>query len=49
MNALAFDLATIFSINVLIAVISVPFLWDLAPRNRWLGFRVYATLHDDRV
>ena len=44
-----FDLAEIFALNFLLAVLSIPFLWDLVPRNRFYGFRVRATLHDDQV
>ena len=44
-----FDLGTVFALNVLLAVLSIPFLWDLVPRNRFYGFRVPATLRDDQV
>ena len=44
-----FDLGTIFALNLLLAVLSIPFLWDLVPRNRFYGFRVPATLRDDQV
>ena len=44
-----FDLGTIFAMNALLAVLSIPFLWSLVPRNRFYGFRVPATLRDDRV
>jgi uncharacterized membrane protein len=30
-------------------VLSIPFLWNLVPRNRFYGFRVPATLRNDRV
>jgi hypothetical protein len=43
------DLGTIFALNFLLAVLSIPFLWDLVPRNRFYGFRVPATLRDDHV
>jgi SdpI/YfhL protein family len=43
------DLGTIFALNFLLAVLSIPFLWDLVPRNRFYGFRVPATLRDDQV
>jgi len=44
-----FDLGTIFAMNFLLAVLSIPFLWNLVPRNRFYGFRVPATLRDDQV
>ena len=44
-----FDLGAIFALNFLLAVLSIPFLWNLVPRNRFYGFRVPATLRDDRV
>ena len=43
------DLPDIFFVGVLIAVISIPFLFRLVPRNRFYGFRVPATLQDDDV
>jgi SdpI/YhfL family protein len=43
------DLGTIFTLNFLMAVLSVPFLWNLVPRNRFYGFRVPATLRDDEI
>ena len=43
------DLADIFFVGVVIAVLSVPFLFRLVPRNRFYGFRVPATLKDDKV
>jgi hypothetical protein len=30
-------------------VLSIPFLWDLVPRNRLYGFRIAATLRNERV
>jgi hypothetical protein len=48
-NSDLMDLSAIFAANFLMAVLSVPFLWDLVPRNRLYGFRVAATLRDDRV
>jgi uncharacterized membrane protein len=44
-----FDLSGIFALNSLLAVLSMPFLWELVPRNRFYGFRVPATLSDDQV
>ena len=44
-----FDLGEIFAVNFLLAVLSIPFLWGLVPRNRFYGFRIPATLRDDRV
>ena len=44
-----FDLGTVFALNLLLAVLSIPFLWNLVPRNRFYGFRVPATLRDDQV
>jgi uncharacterized membrane protein len=43
------DLATIFAVNLLLAVLSIPFVWDLVARNRFYGFRVPATLRDDHI
>ena len=43
------DLADIFLFGVLLAVLSVPFVFGLVPRNRYFGFRVPPTLHDDEV
>ena len=36
-------------VGIALAVLSVPFLWDLIPRNRFYGFRVPGTLRDDRT
>jgi SdpI/YfhL protein family len=44
-----FDLGALFALNFLLAVLSIPFLWHLVPRNRFYGFRVPATLRDDQV
>jgi uncharacterized membrane protein len=44
-----FDLGDIFTINFVLAALSIPFLWGLVPRNRFYGFRVPATLRDDHV
>ncbi len=43
------DLAGIFTINAALALFSVPFLWNLVPRNYLYGFRFAATLRDDEV
>ena len=43
------DLGTIFALNFLLAVLSIPFLWNLVPGNRFYGFRVPATLRDDQI
>ena len=43
------DLADLFLLNFLVAVLSVPLLWGWVPRNRLYGFRVPATLRDDEV
>ena len=44
-----FDLGAIFAVNFLLAVLSIPFLWRLVPRNRFYGFRIPATLRDDNI
>ena len=44
-----FDLGTVFALNLLLAVLSIPFLWNFVPRNRFYGFGVPATLRDDQV
>jgi uncharacterized membrane protein len=42
-------LADIFFVGIALAVMSVPFLWDLIPRNHFYGFRVPGTLRNDAV
>lgn len=44
-----FDLADIFFIGILFAVLSLPLLFGLIPRNPIYGFRVPATLRDEAV
>src|SRR5262245_26412199 len=44
-----FDLSGIFAFNSLLVLLIIPFLWGLVPRNRFYGFRVPATLRDDRI
>jgi len=44
-----FGLGEIFALNFLLAVLSIPFLWGLVPRNRFYGFRISATLRNDQV
>lgn len=44
-----FTLDDIAIVGIVLAVLSIPFLWDLIPRNHFYGFRVPATLRDDRI
>ena len=43
------DLAVISTLGILLAVLSVPLMLGWVPRNYLYGFRVAATLRDDRI
>jgi uncharacterized membrane protein len=43
------DVSTVGAVGLAAAVLSVPLIVGIVPRNRLYGFRVPATLGDDRV